>query len=996
MEERKALDQIFYILLLKYFCLSSDISDGEQRVRQYILDVVRPHLEISMKQSKLILQRLSTAEMDDFQCILDLMATDTFTYDSRNAIVRFILDCMMEQAGIQDIQLEQSSSTKNALYEVEFQFVSMQASSSISDLCGRLKDINMILNKDGISIWHIRVFCNAVKVFYSIILSEDGNVHCARFQQLVESIHSDDIQRQQESDTLLLSSLFINKILAQMGVGCFNNVRVSACFRSVLLSFGFIESSVSHTSIQADISFPQVLDQLLQNTLTGVNVLYSYDIVQSDTFIVMKHLFKILSTKLLDQMQRYQVDYQTNVELLGSLMQSYVVSSQIAYYSDLKTLVCLPLSNGSIQECFTIFTRNQQLLQEGFLKMLQNSAALQPIDCCIKVVEFLIEQLQMESKFLPRLMHSFQANLLYDYDIQVRVQWCEAQLLKYLEQIPREDKVLDKQSLDFARSLHGVNIKLFEILQSLNLHSDQQFLPIDLNTIMRPFFAQWISTCNVEVVVERIIHSDKWSQEDEILNTSSSVHDTFKYLDALVNVFFQLPAGSQGNQFQSGCSDMLRAGFADLCQVIYDALSVFCRLILTKDTDLEDIRFYVFHLKKSSIPAINVQKDRDGTLGYFCRVNNLLYAKQLITTSFINSIKDRFQRNVGMVPSFCETYFEPLVEQMDAASDQMLVYVAKRLVFIDMDECFIFGLYMTENLPKSSLISIVPIINGIIQEIHGLVCADHSIVRKESWTSYRLLALYFGHLYFAFLCIVFLDSRSGRKFTSKDSGLILQDIRALKETFCLPKSDVDGLMLEPDAVSFILSPFIQIAKQLYTQETPVLVKNYESCTIRTQEWPIGVNSYFTIPPQIVALDGYRQLPDFPFNISLLHKDSVSQADRRDSTNPFRIQDDGISDGEDIILSTWQKPFIFCAIAKRAGYGNPQHYQAVETIAGQLKQLNFKKSSTRQQQDQTEQQSNSTDKDAFLFMKKYGMMKMLSKNALKVEKMFNAAKEKLKK
>ncbi|KAI3633888.1 hypothetical protein MIR68_008220 [Amoeboaphelidium protococcarum] len=994
MEERKALDYTFYIYLLKYLCLSSDISDGEQRVRQYILDVVRPHLEISMKQSKLILQRLSTGEMDDFQCILDLMATDTFTHDTRNSIVRFILDCMMEQVGIQDNKLEQSI-TKNALYEVEFQFVSMQASSSISDLCGRLKDINRIMNKDGISVWQVRVFCHAVKVFYSIIISEDGNVHCDRFQQLVESIHSDDIQLQQQSDALLLSSLFINQILAKMGVGCFQNDRVSACRKTVLLSFVFVESSVSDTSIQADTSFSQVLDQLLQNTLTAVNVLYSYDTLQSDTFIVMKHLFKILSTKLKDKMQRYQVDYQNNVELLGLSMQIYVVSSQIAYNSDLKTLVSLPLSNGSIQECFTIFTFNQQLLQEDFSKNLQNSVPLQPLDYCIKVVEFLIEQLQMESKFLLILMHSFQANLLYDYDIQMRVQWCEAQLLNYLEQIPREGKVLNKQSLDFARSLHGVNIELFDILQSLNIQGDQKFQPIDLNTIMRPFFAQWISTCNVEVVVQRIIDSDKWSQEDEVLNTSSSVHDTFKYLDALVNVFFQLPSGLLANFYESGCSDMLRAGFADLCQLIYDALSVFCSMTLSKDTDQEDIRFYVFHLKKSSIPAINVQKDRDGTLGYFCRVNNLLYAKQLITSSFINSIKDRVQLNVGMMPSFCDTYFEPLLEQMDAAIDQMLVYVAKRLVFIDMDECFIFGLYMTDNLFKSSLISIVPIINGIIQEIHGLVCADHNIVRRESWTSYRLLALYFGHLYFAFLCIVFLDSHSGRRFTSKDSGLILQDIRALKETFCVPKSDVDGLMLEPDAVSSILSPFILIVKQLYTQETPVLVKNYESCHIRTQEWPIGVNFYLTIPPQIAALDGYRELPDFPFNVSLLHRDRVSQADRRNSTNPFLNQDDGIRDNDEIILSTWQKPFIFCAIAKRAGYGNPQHYQAVETIAGQLKQLSFKKSA-RQQQDQAEQQSNSTDKDAFLFMKKYGMMKMLSKNALKVEKMFNAAKEKLKK
>jgi hypothetical protein len=175
------------------------------------------------------------------------------------------------------------------------------------------------------------------------------------------------------------------------------------------------------------------------------------------------------------------------------------------------------------------------------------------------------------------------------------------------------------------------------------------------------------------------------------------------------------------------------------------------------------------------------------------RINNLVYAKHLLSQALEATIKAKANERGGLprdTSSETKLSWRNIFDRGHIALNRALVrvisYAAKRLVFIDLKQDFIDGLYANAtNLGICSIHSLVPILNGIRDDIFNHVVADEvlrasgklkSEAAEEDSTAQQLWLAFFKHFLDAFESIVIMDPHAGRKFEAKDTDIILDDI----------------------------------------------------------------------------------------------------------------------------------------------------------------------------------------------------------------------------
>jgi hypothetical protein len=173
----------------------------------------------------------------------------------------------------------------------------------------------------------------------------------------------------------------------------------------------------------------------------------------------------------------------------------------------------------------------------------------------------------------------------------------------------------------------------------------------------------------------------------------------------------------------------------------------------------------------------------------------------------MNEIEERFRKKSkerGAYPtpdsssddaSAWQTQFDRGHAALNKALIRLVNYVAKRLVYVDLKEDFIDGLYANpNNIGACSLHSIASIIRGIIDDIFKSVRADQ-VLRNDSQNesvagtgysiAHHLLLAFFKNLLDAFEAIVVADPHAGRKFKVSDTEIILDDISVRLANFII-------------------------------------------------------------------------------------------------------------------------------------------------------------------------------------------------------------------
>ena len=260
---------------------------------------------------------------------------------------------------------------------------------------------------------------------------------------------------------------------------------------------------------------------------------------------------------------------------------------------------------------------------------------------------------------------------------------------------------------------------------------------------------------------------------------------------------------------------------------------------------------------RSGLPPV----DKDLSPKYFRRINNLVYMGQMVH----KHIEDVFQKTLVSRPTILtacsadsqlvdtldlndaellkrrfDEVFQPIFNQvhidLKASVLKLTNYMAKRLVYIDLREDFIDGLYATGDIGMSSIQSISPIIVGLIEEIFGFVIADRfsyktdfqeeNTERGES-LSHAILVLFFRNFMNAYECIVLLDLHSGRTLGTHDLPVLLKDMTLMETLFSVPHSEITFDMLHTEGVRSCIKPIREIIRALVPVETNVLIKMYD-------------------------------------------------------------------------------------------------------------------------------------------------------------------------
>ncbi len=327
-------------------------------------------------------------------------------------------------------------------------------------------------------------------------------------------------------------------------------------------------------------------------------------------------------------------------------------------------------------------------------------------------------------------------------------------------------------------------------------------------------------------------------------------------------------------------------------------------------------------------------------------LNDLVLAKERLNDLVNGRIKTQLtEKSASFIVRICDECFEGVVHSINELQIRFMVYVAKRLVKIELKPDLGDGLYMTEkDISSSSVVLLLQTIRAVVHDIREQICTDvifkrdHPSVSPTSSVCVADLVVFMFCIEFIKLyeLIVFGDLFSARIFKISDSKVLLDDLDLIESEFFQFCQSLN--------VNFrlFLTPVRNIVQSLFTIDTESLVKSHDKLSSSKQSTSLlktGTTSKKvpTQPTLNLCLD------DVVYHLKEAEEyEIITCSSSQSNYHPVSYLKHDYESFIQLLLNqqvekeeVWTSTNLTHVIARRAGYSNPKFFPLDSSSMGNL-------------------------------------------------------------